>query len=72
MNMKNRAGKKGYRIPPKVKWMGVTGVWLRIDMSSREQGKEGASARNEQGLGQITAHTERMGERVSDDGYLDP
>lgn len=32
----------------------------------------GASARDEQGLGQITAHTEWMGKRVSDDGYLDP
>lgn len=41
-------------------------------MSSREQGKEGASARDEQGLGQITAHTEWMGKRVSNDGYLDP
>lgn len=40
MNMK-QSREEGYRIPPKVKWLEATGVWLRIDMSSREQGKEG-------------------------------
>lgn len=71
MNTK-QSREEGYRIPPKDKWLEVTGVWLRMDMSSREQGKEGASARDEQGLGQITAHTEWIGKRVSNDGYLDP
>ena len=71
MNMK-QGREEGYTISPRAKWQEATGMWLRIDMSSRAQGKEGASARDEHGLGQVTDHTEWMGERVSDDGYLDP
>lgn len=50
----------------------ATEVWLRIDRSSREQGREGTSVMDGHGLGQITAHTEQMVERVRDHGYLGP
>lgn len=69
MNMK-QSREEGSRISLRAKWLEATGLWLRIDVSSREQGKEGASARDEHGLGQITTHTEWMGERAMMDTWI--